>query len=114
MTALREMPVTEVTRMHARRSRVLEWALGFTGALAAGIGAWMYFVPTDWFLGGLVEGWYLGLFIGAGLLLSAAFGLFARVTYTDDRDWTMAVVVPAVLALAAFGAAAVFALILIL
>lgn len=114
MTALRERSTTEVTRMPARRSRITEWILGIAGVLAAGVGAWMYYVPTDWFLGGLVEGWYFGMFIGAGLLLTAAFGLFARMAYVDDRDYTARVVVPAVIALAAFGAAITFAAILII
>lgn len=114
MTALRERPLAEVTRMPTRRTRITEWILGITGVLAAGVGAWMYYVPADWFLGGLVEGWYFGMFIAAGLLLTAAFGLFARMTYVEDSAWTMRVVVPTVLALAAFGGAVTFALFLIL
>ena len=100
--------------MPTRQSRIAEWILGIAGVLAAGVGAWMYYVPTDWFLGGLVEGWYFGMFIGAGLLLTAAFGLFARMAFVDDREYTTGVVVPTVLALAAFGAAITFAAILII
>jgi len=100
--------------MPTRRSQVSEWTMGIVGVLAAAVGAWMYYVPTDWFLGGLVEGWYLGMFIGAGLLLSAAFGLFARMAYVDDQDYTTRVVVPTVLALAALGGAITFAMILII
>jgi hypothetical protein len=106
--------MTEVTRMPGRRSYLTEWALGITGVLAAGVGAWMYYVPTDWFLGGLVEGWFFGMFIAAGLLLAAAFGLLARMTHVDDPVWSMRVIVPAVLALAALGGAITFALILII
>ncbi|MFZ0013990.1 MAG: hypothetical protein WAL25_07730 [Acidimicrobiia bacterium] len=114
MTALRERPMTEVTRMPARRSHVMEWFLGIAGALAAGVGAWMYYVPTDWFLGGLAEGWYFGMFIAAGLLLATAFGHFARMAYIDDRAFTARVVVTTVLALAALGGAIAFAVILII
>lgn len=114
MTALRERPVSEVTRMPTRRSHVTEWVLGIAGVLAAGVGAWMYYVPTDWFLGGLVEGWYFGMFIAAGLLLTAAFGLFARMNYVDDQGYTTRVVVPTLLALAALGGAITFAVILII
>jgi hypothetical protein len=114
VTALREMPKTEVTRMPTQHSYLTEWTLGIVGVLAAGVGAWMYYVPADWFLGGLVEGWYFGMFIAAGLLLAAAFGRFARMTYLDDRAWTMPVVVSTVVALAALGAAIAFAVILII
>ena len=114
MTALRERPVAEVTRMPTRRSQVTEWTLGIVGVLTAGVGAWMYYVPADWFLGGLAEGWYFGMFIAAGLLLAAAFGLYARMAYVRDHDLTMGVVIPTLLALAAFGGAITFAVILIL
>ena len=114
MTALREMPMTEVTRMPTRRSRPTEWVLGIAGVLAAGAGAWMYYVPADWFLGGLAEGWYFGMFIAAGLLLAAAFGLFAWRTYVEDRAWTTQVVIATVLALAGLGAAIAFGVVLII
>lgn len=106
--------MTEVTRMQTRRSYITEWVLGIAGVLAAGVGAWIYYVPADWFLGGLAEAWYFGMFIGAGLLLATAFGLFARMTYVDDRAWTTPVVVSTILALAAIGGAIAFAAILII
>ncbi len=115
MTTLRERVVTaEVTRMPTRRSYLTEWAFGIVGVLVAGVGAWMNYVPTDWFLGGLVEGWPFGMFIAAGLLLTAAFGLFARMTYVDEPRWTAAVITATVLALAALGGAITFAVILII
>ena len=100
--------------MPTRRSQITELIVGIAGVLAAGVGAWMYYVPTDWFLGGLVEGWYFGMFIAAGLLLTTAFGLFARMAYVDDRVWSARVVVPTVFALAALGGAITFAVILII
>jgi hypothetical protein len=106
--------MTEVTRMQIRRSQTTEWILGIAGVLAAGVGAWMYYVPADWFLGGLVEGWYFGMFIAAGLLLTAAFGFFARMAYVEDQDYSARVVVPTVFALAALGFAITFAVILII
>ena len=114
VTALRERPVAEVTRMPTRRSHATEWFLGIAGVLAAGVGAWMYYVPTDWFLGGLAEGWYFGMFIGAGLLLAAAFGRFARMAYLDDQRYTAPVVISTILALAFLGAAIAFTVILII
>jgi hypothetical protein len=112
VTALLERPKTEVTRMQTRRSHITEWVVGVAGVLAAGVGAWMYYVPADWFLGGLAEAWYFGMFIAAGLLLATAFGLFARMTYVDDRAYTTPVVVSTILALAAIGGANTFAVIL--
>ena len=114
MTTLLERPKTEVTRMPTRRSQITEWSFGIAGVLAAGVGSWMYYVPADWFLGGLVEGWYFGMFIAAGLLLTAAFGLFARMAYVDDPVFSTRVVVPTVLALAALSGAVVFTVILII
>ena len=113
VAAVREMVTTEVTRMPTR-SYVAEWWLGSLGVLAGAIGAWMYYVPTDWFLGGLVEGWIYGMFIAAGLLLTAAFGLNARMSYREDLEWTTRVTVSTVLALAALGGAITFALFWIL
>ena len=114
MTALRERPIVEATRMQTRRSYFTELVAGTAGVLAAGVGAWMYYVPTDWFLGGLAEGWYFGMFIAAGLLLAAAFGRFARMAYLDDRAYTVPVIVSTTLALAALGGAIAFAVILII
>ncbi len=100
--------------MPTRQSYFAEWVMGIAGVLAAGVGAWMYLVPTDWFLGGLAEGWFFGMFIGAGLLLAATFGLVARKAYVDDPEMDYRVLVPTLLALAALGAAVTFAVILII
>jgi hypothetical protein len=74
----------------------------------------MYYVPADWFLGGLAEGWYFGMFIAAGLLLATAFGLFARRVFVEDGAWTTQVVLATALALAGAAAAITFAVILII
>jgi hypothetical protein len=100
--------------MPAERAHVTEWVLGVAGAVAAGVGAWMYYVPADWFLGGLAEAWYFGMFIAAGLFLAAAFGLLAWRNYAKDTAWTTRVVVPTVLAIVGLAAAITFALVLIL
>ncbi len=113
VSVLLEHPRTEVTRM-PMRSYVTELVTGIVGVLAAAVGAWMYYVPTDWFLGGLAEAWYFGLFIGAGALLALAFGLYARKAYVDDHMFTTRVTTFTVLSLAALAAAITFAVILII
>lgn len=100
--------------MTTRRSHVTELVLGIVGVLAAGVGVYMYYIDPDWFLGGLVEAWPFGMFIAAGVLLTAAFGLYARMSYIDDQMWSTRVVVPTLLALAALGGAITFAVILII
>jgi|SRR5690554_6854436 VIT1/CCC1 family predicted Fe2+/Mn2+ transporter len=110
MTQLRERPVTEITRTPTRK-RTTEKVVGILGLLAAAVGAWMYFVPADWFLGGLAEAWHLGMFTGAGALLAAAFGLFAYEVRKDEERWTTAAITAAVVATLALAAAVTFAVI---
>jgi integral membrane sensor domain MASE1 len=74
----------------------------------------MYYVPADWFLGGLAAGWYLGMFVGAGVLLAIAFGLYARSSFKVDHAWTTRVTFATVLSVAAVIGAVVFALIWII
>jgi hypothetical protein len=88
--------------------------LGVVGVVAAAVGAWMYYVPNNWFLGNLVEAWHLGMFVGAGVLLFAAFGVLARKAYLAHRDWTTMSIWATGLAIAALAGAVVFALIWIL
>lgn len=102
----------EITRTPVRH--VTEWVLGVAGLVAAAVGAWIYYVPTDWFLGNLVESWHLGMFTGAGFLLFAALGVLARKAYLVHRDWTATSVWAAGFAVAAVVGAGVFALIWIL
>jgi len=113
VTALRERTTVEVTRMPTR-SRTYEYVLGIVGVLSAAVGAWMYYVPTDWLLGGLAEGWYFGMFIAGGLLLAAAFGILARSAYVENHRFDPAVTGYTVLGLAALGGALAFALFLAL
>ena len=101
--------MTEITRMPIR-SRIYEYVFGVSGVLTAAVGAWMYYMPADWYLGGLVEGWYFGMFIAAGVLL----GIFARAAYVEDHGFDLPTTVYTVLALAALGGAIAFALFLIL
>lgn len=108
MTMLRERPVVEVTE-GPQRFRLTEWVVGIVGLIGAGVGAWMYFVPTDWLLGGLGEAWYFAMFTGAGAFLAGAFGLVARRMRLDAPKWTTGAIVAAVLAVAALAGAITFA-----
>jgi hypothetical protein len=103
---------TEITRTPV--SHVTEWVLGVVGVLAAAVGTWMYYVPTDWFLGNLVESWHLGMFVGAGVLLAVALGVLARKAYIFNRDWTAMSIWATGLAVAALAGAFVFSLIWVL
>lgn len=100
MTMLQERPTTEVTRTpQSHRPRLVEMVVGAIGLLAAAVGAWMYFVPADWFLGGLAEGYHLGMLMGAGLLLAGAFGFSAYQDLEGRSGWTRQAVASTVLAL---------------
>lgn len=113
MTVLRERHTADFTRM-PRRERITEWTLGIVGLVAAAVGAWMYYVPAEWFLGGLAEVWYLGMFIGAGILVALAAGMFARQMFRVDHAWTARVVTVTLVAVIALAFAVVFATILII
>lgn len=114
MTLLQERTRTEITRVPAATRHVTEWVLGIVGALAAAVGAYMFYAPANWFLAGLAEAWYFGMFVGAGILLAAAFGFFARRVYFADRSWTSQVVFGTGLMVLALAGAVIFAVIWIL
>lgn len=109
MTVLREH--TEEITHAPMRSRATAWVAGTLGVLAAAVGAWMYYVPTDWFLGGLAEGWYLGAFVAAGILLAVAMGLAANRAFELDAGWSGEAVTLTVLSLVALAAAVFFTVI---
>jgi hypothetical protein len=113
VTQVLERERTEITRTPVVR-HVTEWVTGVMGAMAAAIGAYVYYAPTDWFLGDVAESWAFGLFTGAGVLLATAFGVFARKAYLEDRDMSGRVMVATVLSVAAIAGAVTFALIWIL
>lgn len=109
MTDLREH--TEEITHAPMRSRTTVWVAGTVGVLAAAVGVWMYYVPTDWFLGGLAEGWYLGAFVAAGILLTVALGLAANRAFELDAGWSGEAVTLTVLSLVALAAAVFFTVI---
>jgi len=113
VTLLLERERTEITRTPVVH-HVTEWVAGVAGAVAAAVGAYVYYAQTDWFLGDVAESWAFGLFTGAGILLATAFGVFARKAYLEDRDMSGRVMVATVLSVAAIAGAVTFALIWIL
>jgi hypothetical protein len=113
VTLLSERERTEITRM-TTRGHVTEWWLAVVGLVAAAVGTYMYYAPSNWYLANLVEGWYLGMFIGAGLLLATGFGIFARKAFLDDQGWTTRVTTGLVALGLALAGAITFALIWIL
>jgi hypothetical protein len=114
VTLLQERMRTEITRVPAATRHATEWVLGVVGVLAAAVGAYMFYAPANWVLAGLAESWYLGMFVGAGILLAAAFGVFARRMYLADRSWTAQVIWGTGLMALALAGAVVFTVIWIL
>ena len=114
MTLLQERARTEITRVPVGTRHFTEWMLGVVGVLAAAVGAYMFYAPANWVLAGLAESWYLGMFVGAGIVLAAAFGVFARRMYLADRSWTAQVIFGTGLMALALVGAVIFAAIWIL
>ena len=81
----------EVTPVRAAR-HAFEWVLGVAGVLVAAVGVYVFYAPPKWFLAGLADSWYLGVFVVADILFAAAFGVFARRAFLVDRTWTAEVV----------------------
>jgi hypothetical protein len=114
MTLVQERKRTEITRVPATTHHFTEWTMGIVGAVAAAVGAYMFYAPANWVFAGLAESWYLGMFVGAGILLAAAFGVFARRVYLADRSWSTQVVFGTALMALALAGAVFFAVIWIL
>jgi hypothetical protein len=93
---------------------VLEYTLLAVGVLLALFGVYVWYAPTDWVLGDLTEGWYLGSLALGGLFLSGGLSLFADRMQVDERNPTGLAVAGAVLSIAAFAAAVAFAAIWVL
>ena len=94
MTMLRER---RYDTMPAPVRQTAEWVTGVIGALAATIGAWMYYGPEngqlslfgwDWNVAELSEAWPFGLLVFGGFALFAGFGVFARKLYFRDGEMT--------------------------
>ncbi len=111
MTLVQERKRTEITRVPTGARYFTEWTMGIVGALAAAVGAYMFYAPASWVFAGLAESWYFGFFVGAGILLAAAFGVFARRVYLADRSWSTPAVFGTALSVLALAGAVFFAVI---
>lgn len=95
------------------RNRTVDYTLMVVGALAAAFGAYTYFAPDSWVLAGLSEAWYLGSFIGAGVLLTAGFGLLGASIRDRTGYWTTSAITSFVLGTLALAGAVVAVVLLI-
>jgi hypothetical protein len=90
-----------------RRSPILNYALIIIGALAALVGVYFQFAPSDWWLADFSEVYQLGGYTLGGLILAAGFGVFADRTFQVDSYPSGRVITGITLAVAAVVGAAV-------
>ncbi|MFZ5847812.1 MAG: hypothetical protein ACOYX5_10560 [Actinomycetota bacterium] len=96
------------------RNRTVDYTLMLVGALAAAFGAYTYFAPGSWVVGGLSEAWYLGSFIGAGVLLAAGLGLLGASIRDRTGYWTTSAITSFVLGTLALAGAVVAVVLLVI
>lgn len=117
MTSLRERERVATPDVVTKIRHTTEWIVGLIGAVAALLGAWMYYGPADgtltlfnssWTVTNITEGWAFGLLMGGGVFLAAAFGMYAYKLFKRDSEYTPAVLTLGVLALAALAGAVIY------
>lgn len=118
MTQLRENRRIEAPQRPVRHTR--EVTVGLVGALAAAIGAFLYFGPADGMLrlfwmeftvADASEAWPLGLSVVGGLGTFAGFGMLARKLFFRDDEYSMPIVGSAILATVGLVVALTFAVV---
>lgn len=123
MTRLREKEQVGLTAPPTRLNHVLDWTLSILGVIAAGFGGYLYFADPGRTLtvfgrestvGEIAEGWGFGLLIAGGLLLCAAFAVFARKVFDRDGRWTAPVVTGTICAVAGLAVALAFGILWII
>lgn len=123
MTSLRERVLPPETARPEPAGFTLELLLGLLGAVAAAVGAYIYYAPGDgvlevfgwsWDVTAIADEWPLALLIGGGVALFGAFAILARRLFTRAGSATTSVVVATILALAALGGAVTYALLWLL
>ena len=70
------------------RNRTIDYTLMAIGALVAAFGAYTYFAPASWWLGGVSEAWYLSSWIVGGVLLTGGFGMLGTSIRDRSGYWT--------------------------
>ena len=117
MTALREREQVSTPGVVSRIGHTTEWITGLVGTVAALIGLWMYYGPSDgtltlfnssWTATDITEGWAFGLLMGGGVLLAAAFGLAAWKLYRRDDEYTTPILSLGLLSLAALAGSVIY------
>ena len=100
-----------------------ERILGSIGALAAALGAWMYYGPSDgilnvfawsWNVSEISDAWAFGALVGGFGLLTAAFSLFATKAHESDGRASLRVTAAIGLTVLALAGAITYLLIWIL
>ena len=88
-----------------RRTPMIDYTLISIGVLAAVVGVYFQFAPTNWWLAHFAEAYQLGGYTLGGLLMTAGFGVYADRTHDEDSYRSARVTTGITLAvLAAIGA----------
>jgi hypothetical protein len=95
------------------RSRAIEFILAILGFVVVAGGAYLLFVPENWWLGDLAEAWHLGAFIVGGVLVMTGLGVYANESYLEDNRWTVRSVIGMAVAVLALAGAVTAAALLI-
>ncbi len=117
MTTLREREHVSAPGVATRIGHTMEWIVGLVGAVAALVGAWMYYGPADgtltlfnssWSVTEITEGWAYGLLMGGGVFLAFAFGMSGYKLYKRDGEFTPMALTMGFLSLAALAGAVIY------
>jgi hypothetical protein len=90
-----------------RRSPVVGYTLAAVGIAALIVGAYFQFAPSNWWLAGMSEVYYLGSYTLGGLLIGVGSGVVARQAYVDDVGTSTRMITAMVLAVAGIGGAVI-------
>jgi len=118
MTLLNERQEHGIHPVFHPSRTITESVAGVIGALAAGLGAWMYYAADNvlwfWNTAEFAIDWSLGLLVAGGLIMTAAFGIAANKVFRDDWRMSARAYMNAALGFIGLAVAVTFALIWIL